>query len=133
MTYEKPVFYGSYRFDLDKNPLTKTQNEFLESKDSKEYNKSQYEITCRNKLDESLRTITWIFNYCHKLKKSDIYEIFNAKSMEYFVNSLLKNIKGSFYNDEYIYDFRTSELARLFFLISIDYLKKSPQFKNASE
>src|SRR3989442_4659195 len=93
MTYEKPVFYGSYRFDLDKNPLTKTQNEFLESKDSKGYNKSQYEITFRNKLDESLRTITWIFNYCHKLKKSDIYEIFNAKSMEYFVNSLLKNIR----------------------------------------
>jgi len=128
------VSNSKYEFNLDRNPLTNNQQDFLKSKDGQGYNKAQFRDIFRDRLDESLRHIFWILEYTHNLRKSDIYEIFNAKSFEFVIRSLLRNTDENIPNmNEYQYDFRTSELARLLFFISIDYLHKSTLFKNENE
>ena len=104
--------------------------EFLETDYEKlqkdEWGIGSYQSAFRTSLEHSLQHIVWILNNTQNLRQNEVYEIFNAKSMECVQSSLLRKDGHS----EYQYDFRTSELARMSFEMMVNYLLEFPEFKN---
>jgi len=122
-----------FRFNLSRNPLSPQQTEFLRTDKQKledeGWKLGSYQSGFRTSLEHSLQHITWILNNTQNLRKNEVYEIFNAKSMEYVLSNLLRK-DGHL---DYQYDFRTSELARMSFEMMLDYLLQFPQFKDQKE
>ena len=79
-------------------------------------------------LDESIKYLHHIFQDTHNLKKDYFYDRINALTLEEFLQKSLENNETSLSMD-YSYDFRTVELARLLFEISVLYLEKNPYLK----
>ncbi|MEX0764732.1 MAG: hypothetical protein WD033_06170 [Nitrosopumilaceae archaeon] len=116
--------------ELSRNPLSKQQKAFLESKNPLGFNKSQYQGDILNHVDNSIRYLHHILKHPYNLKKCDIYDRLNALTLvEVIKNSLTDLEQKSLYRSEK-YDFRTVELARMLFEISTIYLIKSPLWNN---
>jgi len=130
---QKSLQKHHFQFDLSRNPLSPQQTEFLRTDKQKLEDEGwkfgSYQSGFRTSLEHSLQHITWILNDTQNLRQNEVYEIFNAKSMEYVLSSLLRKDGHS----NYQYDFRTSELARMSFEIMVDYLSQFPEFKNQKD
>jgi hypothetical protein len=112
-----------FPFNLYENPLKSNRlRNFLE--DPKYAGKNQYQTAdeIENNLEKATRLVFHALLNHQKLETSKVYEVINAKSMHHILDAAIKN-----------YDFRSSELIRLFFEISIIFLKNSPNFKSQKE
>jgi len=136
-----------YYFNLSLNPLFQYDKKTKKKVASKQWEllmadslksfgskKSQYQNEIRdNHLDKPLRQLTFVLQKTKNLRKSDIYEIFNAYNIQPILESLLRNVEKNYGESDSIqYDFRTSEIARLMLELSLDYLKNSAMFKEIS-
>jgi len=118
--------------DLSVNPLPEKQLNYLKSDSDlfkKHFNKSQYRKDVIEHLDTAIRYYHHILPKSHLLDKKKIYDKINAQTLEDFLQLSLKDMEASESFKPYAYDFRTIELARLFFEISSDYLKNNPYLK----
>ena len=118
--------------DLSLNPLPVKQGEFLKSANGllkENINKSQYRTDIVNHLDESIRYFYHILPNSEFLKKEKIYDKINALTLDDFLTNSLKDMGKSENEKQFVYDFRTTELARLFFEISRQYLEQNTKLK----
>lgn len=119
--------------DLSVDPLPAKQGDFLKSGGglfSKNINKSQYRIDIVKHLDLAIRYFYHILPKSHLLDKEKIYDKINAQTLEDFLKNSLMDIENQDDFRLYSYDFRTAELARLFFETSSDYLKQNSYLKD---
>lgn len=132
-----PLIYKSgklnepFSFNLYQNPVSKGKRKFLSSENGKGFNKSRDQKELAKYLGDSLRYIFHIMSEPHNLKKQQIHQIFNSNTISNILVNLLLQIDEQHRNyASYEYDFRTSELARSIFLVSVTYLLKSKQFQD---
>lgn len=120
------------------NPLTKNQKDFLEKTDHRGLsNPTETRKNITEQLSKSFRIIHHIMDNPQHLKKDDIYDILNAKTLTVFLKRLVSDIsKSDMFDDTpmwdskiFAYDFRTSEIARLMVSIGLDYLGNSTELK----
>ena len=135
-----------YHFNLSLNPLFQfnkkikkriatQQWNFLNEDNLKSFGskKSQYQNEIRdNHLDKPLRQIIHVLQNTKNLRRSDIYEIFNASNLESLFSSMLRDTKLNSRDTVhgYKYDFRTCENARVMLEESLNYLLNSTEFKD---
>ena len=117
------------RMELSRNYLKRRTLDFLKSEKPLGFNKPQYQSDVAEKLGKSMCLIHNILNEAHNLRKEDLYDKFNASTLYPILELMLRDNRIKY--DVKIYDFRTIELARLLFLISINYLKYSSLFKDS--
>lgn len=110
-------------------PLKERTREFLKSENLLGFNKSQYQTEVANRLDKAIRTIFHILKHPYNLKQDDLYDKLNAQTLAAIVEDLLRDVKEKSEYRHEKYDFRTVELARLFFHVSTIYLQKSKLFE----
>lgn len=118
--------------DLSLNPLPEKQGKFLKSATGllkENINKSQYRTDIVNHLDESVRYFYHILPNSELLNKEKIYDKINALTFADFLTNSLKDMEKSGYEKQFVYDFRTAELTRLFFEISKLYLEQNTKLK----
>lgn len=118
--------------DLSLNPLPEKQGKFLKSATGllkENINKSQYRTDIVNHLDSSVRYFYHILPDSELLDKEKIYDKINALTFDDFLTNSLKDMEKSGYEKQFVYDFRTAELARLFFEISKLYLEQNTKLK----
>lgn len=116
--------------DLSVNPLPDKQRNFLKSGGglfSKNINKSQYRTDIVNHLDESIKYLYHILPNSHLLKKDQVYDKINAQTLDFALQNTLKDIDNENISNKF--DFRTIEIARMFFEISKQYLEQNPILK----
>lgn len=116
--------------DLSVNPLPAKQRDFLKSGKtlfSKNTNKSQYRTDIVNHLDESIKYLYHILPNSHLLKKDQVYDKINAQTLVFVLQSTLKDIDNENISNKF--DFRSIEIARMFFEISKQYLEQNPILK----
>ncbi len=136
-----------YYFNLSLNPLfqfdkkikkrmASQQWKFLIADNLKSFGskKSQYQNEIRdNHLDKPFRQLIHVLQNTENLRKSDIYDIFNAQNIQPFLESLLRNTEKNYKEPTQLqYDFRTCEIARLMLELSSKYLRESPVFNQVS-
>lgn len=115
-----PYFY--------KNPLSKDQLKFLTKSDHRGLsNPSQTRKVITDKLVKSFKWIYHILDNKNNLKPDEVNKIFNALYLQGFFQNLLVDSRESYLQD-FSYDFRTTEVARLMFELSTKYLLSSKQF-----
>lgn len=110
---------------LYENPLTIRQRKMLKSEKLGKYGEAKKEVI--HQLDQSIRYLHHVLQQTHNLT-DEICDKINALTMTEFLQNSLRIRKAKTW-DPYAYDFRTVELARLFFEISSDYLKQNPYLK----
>lgn len=115
--------------ELSRIILKQRTLDFLKSEKPLGFNKPQYQSDVAEKLDKSMCLIHNILNEAHNLRKEDLYDKFNASTLYPVLELMLRDYRFKY--DVKVYDFRTIELARLLFLISTNYLKYSPLFKDS--
>jgi len=116
--------------DLSVNPLKSKARSFLKSVNPLGFNKAQYQNDISRHIEKSIRYLFHILKNPHNLRETDLYDKFNAQTLAAIIEDLLRDTKEK---DEYRhekYDFRTVELAKLFFYISTNYLNKSKVFQD---
>lgn len=114
--------------DLSLNPLPAKQGKFLESADGllkENINKSQYRTDIVNHLDESIRYFHHVLPNSERLNKEKIYDKINALTLDDFLTNSLKDMEKPEHEKQFVYDFRTVELARLLFELSRQYLEQN--------
>ena len=100
-------------------------------KDRLDKSKSQYrKDLVKTHLQKSLLDLFHILPFSHKFKKDSIYETFNALTLYDVLHLLLLDVEQMSEQRTEKYDFRTVELARMFFHISTLYLKNSSLWKD---
>jgi len=114
---------------LYENPETIRQRKMLKSEKLGRYGEAKKEVI--HQLDKSIRYLHHILQQTYNLT-DEICDKINALTMVEFLQNSLR-IKKTKTWDPYAYDFRTVELARLFFEISADYLKQNPYLKPDDE
>jgi len=114
---------------LYENPETTRQRKMLKSEKLGRYGEAKKEVI--HQLDKSIRYLHHILQQTYNLT-DEICDKINALTMVEFLQNSLR-IKKTKIWDPYAYDFRTVELARLFFEISADYLKQNPYLKPDDE
>jgi len=110
---------------LYENPLSTRQRKVLKLDKVGRYGEAKIEVI--HQLDKSIRYLHHVLQQTHNLT-DEICDKINALTMTEFLQNSLR-IKKTKTWDPYAYDFRTVELARLFFEISADYLKQNPYLK----
>ena len=118
--------------DLSLNPLPDKQGKFLKSGNGllkENINKSQYRTDIVNHLDDSIRYFHHILPNSEFLNKEKIYDKINALTVDDFLTNSLKDMGKSEYEKQFVYDFRTAELARLLFEISRQYIEQNTKLK----
>ena len=111
--------------DLSKNCLTVRLVNFLKSENSVR-NRAQARIDINKHIDRSIIRLNHILQNTNSLKKLDVYDKLNAKSLKELLRNLLK-IKS---DKDFIYDLRTVELARLMYEITSEFISSSPQLSH---
>jgi len=118
--------------DLSLNPLPDKQGKFLESVDGllkENINKSQYRTDIVNHLDESIRYFHHILPNSKLLNKEKIYDKINALTLNDFLTNSLRDMEKPEHEKQFVYDFRTVEIARLLFETSKQYLEQNTKLK----
>lgn len=110
---------------LYENPLTTRQKKMLKSEKLGHAGEAKKEVI--HQIDQSIRYLHHVLPQTHHLT-DEICDKINALTMAEFLKNSL-GIRKTETWDPYAYDFRTVELARLFFEISADYLKQNPYLK----
>jgi len=118
-----------YRFNLSENLLTDAQWEYLSYGDTRTlYEKgwgiTDYQKTFYKKLGQAIVGLHWILKKTHNLRKKDMDEIFNPVTLESIFQKILsESSHGRIdYVNTFKYDLKTSEIARLMFKLSTEYL-----------
>ena len=111
-----------FPFNLYQNPLSTQQREFLENPDYRGKNPSDTADKIEEKLEKSFRTVYHILLDHQRLEESKVYDVINAKSMQMFLESVIQKS-----------DFRTAELVRVIFEMTVFYLKHNRKFKELSD
>lgn len=103
----------------------------ISEQDRKNKNRSQYRTDfVKNHLQKSIRDLFHIMPRSRKLKKEAIYDTFNALTLVDILQNLLLNVEQKSERRTEKYDFRTVELARMFYHVSTNYLMNSPIWKD---
>lgn len=111
-----------FPFNLYQNPLKDRHRKFLEEKNYAGKNQPQTADEIEDKMEQATRMLFHTLANFQKLEKSKVYDVINAKSMHHLLDAAAQQ-----------YDFRTAELIRLLFEMSIIFLKNSPNLKNQKE
>jgi len=114
--------------NLSDNPLKPRTKDFLKSDNPLDFNKSQYLTGLGTLLDNSIRYFHHILKFPLNLPNEVIDEKINAQTFHLFLERALVDFGKSWTANRY--DFRTTELARLLFHISANYLQDSPTWKD---
>jgi len=109
--------------------LTKPQMRFFESKNGKSRNASRDRNIATEHLRKSLQYLNYLTRNSKNLREKDIEEIFTAQTLQYFFEEILKETKQTYYFKKFKHDFRTTEIARLLFEISSEYLRDATSSK----
>jgi len=70
-----------------------------------------------------------ILPFSFRLSKQRLYQIFNAQTLKPFLEKLLDDPENTSSNYKLIHDFRTTEIARLYFEIASEYLQNATNSK----
>lgn len=106
----------------------------ISEKDRKNKSRSQYRTDfIKNHLQKSIRDLFHILPRSRKLKKEAIYDTFNALTLVDILLNLLLNVEQKSERRTEKYDFRTVELARMFYHVSTNYLMNSPIWQDEDD
>jgi len=127
----KSVRKTSINVNLYGKMVIGTHKKFLEKTDHRGLtNPSRTHNEILTKLAKNYRYVYEVMQKTKNLNKDNLYEIFNASTLESFLKSLIRDPSIDAHRYKYNqYDFRTSEIVRLNFEIISDYLVNSPNFK----
>ena len=109
--------------------LTKPQMKFFESEKGKSKNASRDRSIATEHLRKSLQYLNYLTRHSKNLRDKDIEEIFTAQTLQNFLEEILKETKQTYYFKKFKHDFRTTEIARLLFEISSEYLRDATNSK----
>lgn len=110
---------------LYENPLSVNQKNMLKSEKIGGAGESKSAVV--GHVDKSIRYLHHILKDTHNIEDEIINKI-NAQTLSEFLQNSLRIRKAKTW-DPYAYDFRSVELARLFFEISAEYLKQNPYLR----
>lgn len=110
------------RFNVAKRVFSSSQCKFFESKKGLSSNAARDKNVANKRLEESIQTISYLLDSSHNLREKELVGIFTAQTLQYIFENLLKNYK-QYQIKNYNHDFRSTELARVMFETSAEYLK----------
>jgi len=123
------------------NQDNKRWNKFLEQEQKKgdlrkserkpSWNISDYQTAIYRKIAGNYREIYWILSLTHNLRREDLYDVFNAKTLDgFFKNLLIDCEQDKRHPVDFDYRTMTCEIAHVMLKWSVNYLKSSPQFRS---
>lgn len=113
--------------NISVNPLKKSQREYLNSGKGV-INKTQARKDINYQFEKSIRLIHHVLENTKHLKENEVYENFNAITLNKILENSLKKIGHYSDQKDFVYDFRTMELARIMFEISSKFISSSSIF-----
>lgn len=103
--------------------LTRKSNSYsIEQNDGKSQFKKDFQDL---HLEIGFLRIKDILQFSFRLSKQRLYQIFNAQTLKPFLEKLLDDPENTGSNYKSIHDFRTTEIARLYFEVASEYLQNA--------
>jgi len=111
----------------EKKEITKDE---LEERRKHIWNIPDFQNAFYKKLAVNYRLISWMLSLTHNLRREDLYDVFNAKTLDDFFKNLLINCEQD-KRHPIDFDYRLSvcEIGHVMLKWAMKYLKSSPQFR----